>query len=167
MQDALDRADRSEWALPLGYNFNETFDCWVRQSGHPVVYLNSENDEITISQERFMHFGTDLDKPESSFGYRWNIPLSHIDENGEYKLSWFLSDEETFKLKGKLGRDIWIDPEAYTFGRIHYTNIANLRSAITDMCSRNIDNFPANTHLSAAKLISDQFEMATAQYDYG
>ena len=69
MQEALDRAETSEWELPPGYSFNETFDCWVRQSGHPVIYLNSENDEITISQERFMHFGTDLDKPESSFGY--------------------------------------------------------------------------------------------------
>ena len=64
MQDALDRKDVSEWGLPQGFSFNDTFDCWVRQSGHPVVYVESQDDHVTLSQERFMHFGTDLDKPD-------------------------------------------------------------------------------------------------------
>ena len=64
MQDAIDRQDNSVWGLPDQFSFNDTFDCWVRQSGHPVIYIDSQNDEVTLSQERFMHFGTDLDKPE-------------------------------------------------------------------------------------------------------
>ena len=89
-----------DWGLPNGMSFNETFDGWVRQCGHPVLTVSQSEDTIKIDQERFMHFGKEIDKPESSLGYKWNVPISYVDKDGNYKLEWMLTDEQ-FELKGK------------------------------------------------------------------
>ena len=88
-----------EWGLPNGMSFNETFDGWVRQCGHPVLTVSQSEDTIKIDQERFMHFGKEIDKPESSLGYKWNVPISYVDKDGNYNLEWMLTDEQ-FELKG-------------------------------------------------------------------
>ena len=79
-----------EWGLPNGMSFNETFDGWVRQCGHPVLTVSQSEDRIKIDQERFMHFGKEIDKPESSLEYKWNVPISYIDKDGNYKASFIL-----------------------------------------------------------------------------
>ena len=33
-----------EWGLPNGMSFNETFDGWVRQCGHPVLTVSQSED---------------------------------------------------------------------------------------------------------------------------
>merc|ERR1712131_285963 len=166
MQNALDRADITEWGLPNGKSFNETFDGWVRQCGHPVLTVSQSEDTVKIDQERFMHLGKEIDKPESSLGYKWNVPISYIDKDGNYKLDWMLTDEQ-FELKGKLGSDFWLDPESHAFVRMKYGSFLELGAYISELIERDVSSMPPNFHLSISKLISDHFEMATAQIDYG
>lgn len=73
-----------------------------------------------MDQERFLHNGPRdlLDYPESSLGYRWNVPVFYTSGN-EYNMGWILTDEDLV-IEGDLGTDVWIDPEANSFMRLNY-----------------------------------------------
>ena len=85
----------------------------------PKIYSNL----LRLDQERFLHDGDRemLEYPESSLGYRWNIPIFYTSGN-EYKLEWILTDEDLV-IEGDLGTDIWIDPEANSFMRLNHGQI--------------------------------------------
>ena len=76
---------------------------------------------FSLSQERFLHRGnrSELALPESNLNYRWNVPIQYVNEAGEYKLDWILTDKD-LELRGYAGSDIWLDPEATMFGRFHF-----------------------------------------------
>jgi len=66
-------------------------------------------------------------------------------------------------LKGKLGSDFWLDPESHAFVRMKYGSFLELGAYISELIERDVSSMPPNFHLSISKLISDHFEMATAQ----
>ena len=93
MQDAIEETETidPEWNILSG-GFNQTFDCWFRQMGHPLVTIQSENGIVTLSQSRFLHEGNEtvLDFPESSLEYKWNIPIFYVNGLNEYKVYLFI-----------------------------------------------------------------------------
>ena len=80
-----------------------------------------------MSQERFLHRGnrSELAEPESSFNYRWTIPISYVDQANNYKLKWMTPDND-LELRGFVGKDIWLDPESIVFARFHYGSFQQL-----------------------------------------
>ena len=110
--------------------WNQTYDCWFRQMGYPVVHVRQRDNEIVLTQSRYLHSGPSevLDQPESSLGYRWNIPVSYINQNNDWKLDWMLTTDQETRIEGTVGKDLWLDPEAHTFMRIHYGNAASFRT---------------------------------------
>ena len=121
--DELPAADEN-WKLPYDGPdaFNQTFDCWVRQMGHPLVTVSSVGDETRLNQVRFLQNGgiTELDQPTSSLKYLWNIPISYITLNTPSTLEWIMNDGSDLILAGEVGKDFWLDPESMGFMRIHY-----------------------------------------------
>ena len=132
MQKAIDELEPEDkkWQLPFsGPNaYNETFDAWFRQMGYPVVHVWQSGDKIMLTQSRYLHSGSEeaTKLPESSFEYWWNIPISYLDKDNNYKLVWMLAKGvggaggAPLEIEGTLGKDIWIDPEAQTFMRVKY-----------------------------------------------
>ena len=82
---------------------------------------------LRLSQERFLHRGnrSELTEPESSFNYRWTIPISYVDQANNYKLKW-MTPENDLELRGYVGKDIWLDPESIVFARFHYGSFQQL-----------------------------------------
>ena len=75
----------------------------------------------TVNQRWFWSFSNQ----KSSLGYKWNVPISYIDKDGNYKLEWMLTNEQ-FELKGRLGADFWLDPESHAFVRTKYGSFLEL-----------------------------------------
>merc|ERR1711892_1149068 len=168
MEEALNIAGKGNWDMPGG--FNETFDCWYRQMGYPIVMVEEKSGVLTLSQERFLHRGSrdELNKPESSLNYRWNVPISFVDEAGEYKLDWILTDTN-LEIRGYAGKDIWLDPESNAFARFHYGKFEQISEVITNMIKRTdktTSDLPPSYFLSVAKMIADQWEILSADIDY-
>ena len=69
-----------------------------------------------------------IDKPESSLGYLWNVPVSYLNANNDYSISWMLADGSDLTMQGVLGYDLWLDPEAYGFYRINYGSALDFRN---------------------------------------
>ena len=172
MQRAIDEMEsiEPEWIL-LGAGFNETFDAWFRQMGHPIVTATNQNGKLRLSQRRFLHKGDEsfLEKPESNLEYKWNVPIFYVNALNEYKMQW-LTTSESLELDGVIGEDIWLDPEANAFIRLHFGSVEQHFEAVTNMINRATTDWaelPDNIHLSIAKVIDDTWEISTAQIDYG
>ena len=68
MQRAVEEValDDKKWELPYTeYNaeglspYNQTFDCWFRQMGYPVIHVQYGNAAISLTQSRYLHSGTE------------------------------------------------------------------------------------------------------------
>ena len=121
--DDLPAADK-KWELPFDGPdaFNQTFDCWVRQMGYPLVRAVSSSEVTTLSQVRYLQYGglLEINLPRSSLNYLWNVPISYITPARDNSLGWLLNDGSDLVIHGELGKDIWIDPESMGFMRIQY-----------------------------------------------
>jgi aminopeptidase N len=127
-----------KWNLPTGYTFQQTFDCWVRQMGYPVVTVRYEEGQMVLSQERYLHNEPEsqLDKPASSFAYKWNVPVSYLDDKNAEKLAWLLDSGEELTLPVDNGQILWLDPEAQTLIRINYGSYDNVKKVILNHSPR-------------------------------
>ena len=135
MQEGIDSMEPSDPTWNLPDTFNETFDCWFRQMGYPIVTVSSSDDgtSTSLSQERFLREGDDLSHPHSNLDYRWNTPIFYINSNNEYKMDWIRNfhdsdDDYILELKGKPGIENWFDPEANAFVVFNYGGYSQLKN---------------------------------------
>ena len=82
----------------------------------------------------------------------------------------WITTEESLKLDGFVGKDLWLDPEANSFVRFRYGTLEQHIEIVTNMINRAQEDYsklPSNYHLSVAKMISDIWEVSTSEIDYG
>lgn len=85
-----------------GYNITEMFSSWSNQAGFPLLLVNRDydNNSITIAQERYL---TKYPNNESNLT-KWWIPFNfdtahHVVEKDTSAVDWLSQDEETKVIK--------------------------------------------------------------------
>ena len=97
--------------LPAGKTTNDVLDTWTRQMGYPFIKVNSKTDgdktTLTLEQKRFLtNPDEQLDKPPSSLGYKWYVPLSIATNKGNSQI-WLDASNEP--------QDFELDAADYSF----------------------------------------------------
>ncbi|XP_076633175.1 aminopeptidase N [Colletes latitarsis] len=140
----------------IGVTLEEAMNSWISQGGYPVVTVirNYETGTATIYQEQFA-----LDKPLENISRFWHIPLSYINENGNWSYpgkTWF-QPEPKFTMDNVGSNDSWVlfNINKTGYYRVHYDerNWMLLSRALQE----NHEQFPAETR---ASLIDDIFNLA-------
>ena len=77
--------------LPAGKTTNDVLDTWTRQMGYPFIKVNTKTDgdktTLTLEQSRFLtNPNEEQDKPPSTLGYKWHVPLSVATNKGNSQL---------------------------------------------------------------------------------
>ena len=135
MQEGIDSMEPSDPTWNLPDTFNKTFECWFRQMGYPIVTVSSSDDRTStsLSQERFLREGDDLNHPHSNLDYRWNTPIFYINSYNEYKMEWIRNFHDSdgdfiLEIKGKPGIENWFDPEANAFVVFNYGGYSQFKN---------------------------------------
>lgn len=117
----------------FGPNIKNLMQCWIKQTGYPIVcvYWNGRN--ITISQSRFYEHGPNLLCEKKTSDSCWIIPieLRYNDSN-----IYLLLDKniKTFFLNNDINFDgnIMIDPKKIGFYRVKYVTYSNINNLTID-----------------------------------
>ncbi|XP_053977131.1 thyrotropin-releasing hormone-degrading ectoenzyme-like isoform X2 [Hylaeus volcanicus] len=148
--------ETTDLPLTAGVTLEEAMNSWISQGGYPVITVirNYEKGTATIYQEQFS-----LDRPLENISRFWYIPLSYIDENGNWSsptITWFQS-EPKFAIDNVASNESWVlfNINKTGYYRVHYDerNWMLLNIALQE----NHDLFPPETR---ASLIDDVFSLA-------
>ena len=152
--------------LPEGKTFYETFKAYFLQMGLPLVTFKDSHEAYA---ERFLWQDEEINLPESSLGYNWNIPVKMLNfQTCSTEIRWLT--EETMSAgvtlnfgKSHIGRDFWPFPDSRSYTRTSYGSLSNFNDLITSLitqtsCLKTVEN----VQLLAAGMIMDQFYLATA-----
>ena len=111
-------------------NIRQLFEPYFLQMGYPILFVNLNTDEmrIDISANRYLDSNDDPLTPESSFGYKWDVPfVFHVE--GEEHIVWLqdvggTGTTHTIDL-AELGivslDDFVINPNANIWLRMHFS----------------------------------------------
>ena len=118
-------------------------DTWVKQTGYPVVNVETnrgeEGIEVTASQNRFVY--EHVSNPDAAYDTLWAVPLS-VRTGGDAQSTSVLMDGRQAKvrltaLRGREAREGWIkvNPEQTGFYRVNYSSKdwGRLRPAIEEL----------------------------------
>ncbi|CAH1784451.1 unnamed protein product [Owenia fusiformis] len=150
-----------ETVMPPGFDFKESFDPWVRQTGYPVLEVHQMNDTIKVSQSRFLKdINATYNKNDSQWGYKWSVPLMWVtsnNQNGNPWLKWNAEGESEFVINSfdPVNDVIKLNKGNRGFYRVNYSR--DMWIKLVDKLMQKHDTFGAGDR---ANLIDDAFEIA-------
>ena len=77
---------------PLQETIRTLFLPYFLQMGYPILFINVdyELNLVQVRSQRYLSTDDDNMTPESSLGYKWNVPLI-VSENGQERIVWLMN----------------------------------------------------------------------------
>lgn len=117
MENFNKAVEESSAKLPLPVT--ELFRGWHQQPGFPIITVTRKNNQLTITQERYLW--------DSGDNYKWNIPISYstdLENNFEETrpVAFLLDSEESLTIKIQNSSASWIvvNNQATGYYRVNY-----------------------------------------------
>ncbi|XP_063436787.1 aminopeptidase N-like [Mytilus trossulus] len=128
--DALGRQSVIDGKLQQVNDVKRIMDTWTLQMNYPTVFMKRKGNNITLSQSRYLRdkTATDPGKYNSTFGYKWEIPVTLTTQTSkdfnqnDTDIIWMGKDGSDVLLSGVISGNDWYigNIRQYGFYRVNY-----------------------------------------------
>ncbi|XP_047530608.1 glutamyl aminopeptidase isoform X1 [Vanessa atalanta] len=145
-----------------GLNLMYIMDTWTRQMGYPLLTVTpgDETNTYVITQKRFLIDPEAVVKQDSSYKYRWFVPVTYATKQGpKENILWFPDNVDSVTLTLEEGEDwLKINNNQVGYYRVNYPD--DMWRGLTEQLKNKTEQF---TISDRSHLLDDVFALAEAQ----
>ncbi|XP_063704235.1 glutamyl aminopeptidase-like [Culicoides brevitarsis] len=148
-------------ALHLDLNVKEIMSTWTEQMGYPVLSVTRiASNEFQVEQKRFLtDSNNDPSKPESKFGYKWDVPVTYFtDTDKNVTRTWLKRDQKSITIK-VAPETAWLklNKDQIGYYRVNYDE--EMWEKLTNALVKDLN---VMSTVDRAHLLNDAFSLADA-----